>query len=36
MQIYFNGDNWLAALLGKQKIDHTPLDNAFVIDPARK
>jgi hypothetical protein len=30
LQIYFNGHNWLARLLGKRKIDFTLLDNAFV------
>jgi hypothetical protein len=29
LQIYFNGHNWLAAWLRKQKIDFTLLDNAF-------
>src|SRR5487761_631712 len=30
LQIYFNGHNWLAARLRKQKIDFTLMDNAFV------
>ncbi len=29
LQIYFNGHNWLAARLRKQKIEFTLLDNAF-------
>jgi len=29
LQIYFNGHNWLASRLRKQKIDFTLLDNAF-------
>jgi hypothetical protein len=33
LQIYFNGHNWLAARLRKQKIDFTLLDNAFVQVP---
>ena len=30
LQIYFNGHNWLAAQLGKQKIPYELRDNAFV------
>lgn len=30
LQIYFNGHNWLAARLRKQKVDFTLMDNAFV------
>ena len=30
LQVYFNGHNWLAAQLGKRKIAHQLLDNAFV------
>ena len=30
LQIYFNGHNWLAARLRKQKIDYRLMDNAYV------
>ena len=30
LQMYFNGHNWLAARLRKQKIDCKLMDNAFV------
>ena len=30
LQIYFNGHNWLAARLRRQKVDFTLMDNAFV------